>query len=164
MRVRCLAIGRSLAALVVLLIPASIFVGAAPATQRKAANFFKPQEQLESFEVYHVDAIYNTRISLDALVSSMPPRDYVRVRNENRFAVDALYSGLNDTIVDLNTPCETEGVDVRFAIVFNYKDRTKDVLGFNRVAHCLQVSSRRDPIVSTDGMVRFVDRTFGFMR
>jgi hypothetical protein len=164
MLVRLLAIARSLAALLVLLVSALIFAGATPAPHPKAADFFKPKEQLESFEVYHVDAIYNHRITLQELISSMPARDYVRIRSDNYFAVDALYSGLDNTSINLNSPCDSTGPDVRWAIVLNYKDHTREAIGFDRIAYCLQVSSRQAPMPSTDGMVKFVDRTFGFMR
>lgn len=167
MRVRILTIARSLIASLVLLVPAVILAGATPAPQWRAADFFKPREQLESFEVYHLSdhMEYYSDITLEALISSKPaPRDYARIGSENRYAVDALYQGLNDTVAFLNTPCETRRLDVRWAIVLNYKDHTKDALGFNRRARCLQVLSRQAPTATTDGMLEFVDRTFGFMR
>lgn len=167
MLVRTLTIVRSLITALALLVPALILAGATPAPLGRAADFFKPQEQLESFEIYHLSdhMEYYSEITLAALISSKPaPRDYARIGNENRHAVDALYQGLNDTIVFLNTPCETRRLDVRWAIVLNYKDHTKDALGFNRLARCLQALSRQAPNVTTDGMVEYVDRTFGFMR
>jgi hypothetical protein len=160
-------IARSLATVFALLFPVLILADATPAPQAKAADFFKPREQLESFEVYHLSdhMEYYSDITLDALISSKPaPRDYVRIGNENRYAVDALYSELSDTILFLHTPCETRRLDVRWAIVLNYDDHTRAALGFNRLAHCLQFSTHREPIAATAGMVEFVDRTFGFMR
>ena len=167
MPVRIPTIAHSLTTGLGLLVAAVILVGATPAPQWRASDFFKPREQLESFEVYHLSdhLEYYSDITLEALISSKPaPRDYARIGNENRYAVDALYHGLNDTVVFLHTPCETRKLDVRWAIVLNYKDHTKDALGFNRRARCLQLLSREAPTATTDGMLEFVDRTFGFMR
>ena len=167
MSLRVVKIARSLRAFLILFGPALILAGVTPAPQGRVADFFKPQDQLESFEVYHVSdrMLYYTDITLEELISSRPPaRDYARIRAENRYAVNALYSALNETVVFLAAPCDAHRIDVRWAIVFNYTDHTKAALGFNRLAHCVQLSSRKTPIAATTDLVEFVDRTFGFMR
>jgi hypothetical protein len=148
-----------------MLVPALGLQGAAPGSQRKVSDLLRQRQYLESFEVYHISdgAMYRARISLEALISSMPARDYAKISADNSFAIDSLYWGLNDTIV-FDGPCEGNDVDVRWAIVLNYRDHTKEALGFNRISNCLQLLSRKAPIATTSGLVAFVDRTFGFMR
>ncbi len=125
-----------------------------------------PEGSSTPSRIYHIpdDALYRARISLDALISSIPAQDYARIKADNSYAVGSLYSALSDTILDPNTPCEANQVDVRWAIVLNYKDHTKEALGFNRVAKCVQFLSHPTASTATPGLVRYVDRTFGFMR
>lgn len=137
-----------------------------PSPARKASAFAGPRERLTSFEIYHIPDgnMYRSRISLNALISSFPAQDYARISAENSFAVDSLYQALDATILSPSIPCETNDIDARWAIVLNYKDHTKEAIGFNRVARCVQFLSRKEPTTATSGLVTFVDRTFGFMR
>jgi hypothetical protein len=134
-------------------------------SQRRLSEFVKPQQQLASFEVYHIrhrNVTYLTRITLEALVSRMSVQDYVRISAENTYASDSLYSAMEETLTNPDTSCPASP-DVRWAIVLNYRNKTKDALGFGTLDNCVQVSSLSKPLATSSALLKFVQRMFPFM-
>ena len=142
----------------------------APTLQLDAAtgrliDVVKPQDQLESFDVYHIPeavAYDPSRINLaDLLKGTSRDEDSAHVSADN-LATIALYRSLQYTFFG-SEPCEVPHIDIRWAVVLNYRDHAREAIGFNRDVHCVQLLSRSTPTSSTPDLVRFVERTFGFM-
>lgn len=161
-RLVCLSL---LAAAMLSLDAAAAAKNLAPPSQHNAAGFFRTREQLTYFEVYHTDSrgLYRTLVSLESLLAAKPD-DYVRIDSGNSEAVGDLYHALADTVTDQASACKGDNVDVRWAIVLNYRDQTRDAIGIGQPYSCVKVLSRETPVVvASDTLLKYVKRNFPFM-
>ena len=136
------------------------------ATDRSAADFVRPREQLAFFEIYHMrdqGMMYRKAISLDALLTMQPVDDYVRVQKANADAVGELYAALRGTTFESSTDCSAPLFDARWAIVLNYLDKSKDVIAFGPTSTCIRFASKKEPIGASRALLLYVQRTFPFM-
>ena len=132
--------------------------------QHNVAELVRSREQLLSFEVYHTatDALYRTAVSIESLLASKTA-DYVRIDSGNSEAVADLYRALANTATDPKSACRSDHIDVRWVIVMNYRDQTKDAIGIGQPYSCVQILSREAPVVASDGLLKYVQRNFPFM-
>jgi len=96
----------------------------------------------------------------------MGAQDYVRIQSENWRAVNDLYSALGSTTIDANNRCnEGKPLDVRWAIVVNFLDRSKQIVGLDPLQqNCLQLLSVQGAFPSSRDFLVYVERTFPFMK
>ena len=139
------------------------------AQQRNASEFFHVKDQVDYVEVYHVahvDVSYRTAILLgDLIAEGASAQDYVRITARNFRAIDELYKVLTNTTVDPNTACASGSqLDVRWGIVINYKDHTREAVGFGNLFDCVQILSIAAPVHSSWDLLRYAERTFPFMK
>jgi hypothetical protein len=89
----------------------------------------------------------------------------VRIRSENWRAINEFYKALNTTLVEASSGCDDGNpLDVRWAIVVNYVDHTKEVLGLDPLRDCIQILSIAAPLHSSLDLLKYVERTFPFMK
>lgn len=160
--------GSSLRGLAVVLAVLTMPIAAA-ATTSHASDSFRPKGAVAYFEVYHiahVDVEYRSPTALKELISrGTSVQDYVRISARNFRAVDGLYAALAITTVSKTQGCEYQGaLDVRWGIVVTYADRTREAIGFDDTFDCVQVLSAPKSWRSSRGLLRYVERTFPFMK
>jgi hypothetical protein len=142
---------------------------AAVAQQHRAIDLFHAKDQVDYVEVLHiahVDTVYRSAILLGDLSSrGLDAQDYVRIRARNFRAINDLYKALNNTAIGPNTRCDGGyPLDVRWAIVVNYVNHTKEAVGLDPLQNCIQILSIPAPFRSSPDLVRYVQRTFPFMK
>lgn len=133
------------------------------AAQHNVAELVRTREQLLYFEVYHTDSrgVRRTAVTITSLLGG--ETDYVRVDNGNSEAVADLYQALMNTVIDPSSACRNSYVDVRWVIVMNYRDQTRDAIGIGQPYSCVQILSREAPAVASNGLLKYVQRNFPFM-
>jgi|GEM_PF-3452250 len=139
------------------------------AQQRNVSEFFHAKDQVDYVEVYHiahVDVSYRTDILLGDLIAEGPSaQDYVRITARNFRAINELYKVLKNTTVDPKTACASGSqLDVRWGIVINYRDHTREAVGFGNLFDCVQILSIDAPLHSSWDLLKYVERTFPFMK
>ena len=125
-------------------------------------RYFKPESQLKSVEVYHVNSSTLVRAALNfsTLMSTERSDDYVRF-NRPGSAVRDLYEALNGTVI-LDGTCGS--FDMRWAVVMTYRDQTREAVGFGPFYQCVEVLSTGERLAVSPALFEYVLRTFPFMR
>jgi hypothetical protein len=137
----------------------------ASGSQHNAGEYFRPREQLGYFEIYHIETnvLYRSGITLDRLIEGKPVDVYVRIRSNDTRAVSDLYQALNGTTINLTEGCSPNSPDMRWGIVLNYRDGTRDAIGFPASSSCAQILSKTEPVVASAALRIYVEHNFPFM-
>jgi hypothetical protein len=134
--------------------------GQAAPSRHRLSEYFKPRAQLSYLEVYHAESNSISRIgsSVENLIANHT--DYVKLdAHGGSSAIPELYRALDDTTLG---PANCSSADVRWAIVFNYTDKTREAVGFGRLYDCVELLTW-DRFAASRPLWDYVHATFPFM-